>query len=206
MSTIYSILFKKIISGEYPEGTRLKEESIAAEFDTSRTPVRAALQYLEQDGLISNVANKGAKVLSFKADEIEEIYEIRKVLELLALEISLPIISMQKLLDLKNEIIENRKNEDIQLQTELDAKFHSLIVNSTNKKRLINMLRQLFRLIQNFRGLGFRDKDTKESAIDEHLKILDAIVRRDISEAKELMKKHIENSKIIALNQLSQSK
>jgi DNA-binding GntR family transcriptional regulator len=205
MIDIYSTLFNKIISGEYPAGTRLKEESIATEFNISRTPVRAVLQQLEQDGLISVFPNKGARILPFTADEIEEIYEIRKTLELLCLDISSTILSVQQLLELKKEILENRKSEDIQVQTKLDAKLHSLIIDSTKKKRLINMLNQLFRLIQSFRSLGFMYKESQESSIKEHLDILDALIRRDISVAKELMKKHIDNAKIIALSQLFKS-
>jgi DNA-binding GntR family transcriptional regulator len=202
MADIYSILFNRIILGEYTVATRLKEESLAKEFNTSRTPIRSILQQLDQDGLIKILPNKGAAVLPFSADEIEEIYEIRKSLELLCLEISFKIISIQKLIEIKKEIIENAKNEDIQLQTELDGKFHSYIINSTGKKRLIDMLNQLSRLIQSFRGLGFMHKDSKEITIKEHLDIIDALCRRDIVNAKELMKQHIENSKMIALSHL----
>ncbi|MCK9618452.1 MAG: GntR family transcriptional regulator [Lentimicrobiaceae bacterium] len=202
MTDIYTILFNRIIAGEYTVGKRLKEESLATEFNTSRTPIRSILQQLEQDGLIKIFPNKGAEVLPFSADEIEEIYEIRKSLELLCLEISLKNLSLQKLMELKKEIIENTNNEDIQLQTDLDAKLHSYIINSSGKKRLIDMLNQLSRLIQSFRGLGFVQKETKESTIREHIEIIDALCRRDIVFAKEMMSKHIENSKMIALSQL----
>jgi len=203
---IYSILFNKIVSGEYPPGTRLKEESLATEFNISRTPVRSVLQQLEQDGLIQIFPNKGAVVLPFSADEIEEIYEIRKTLELLCLEISAPMLSAQKLIELKRKVIENAGDEVIQVHTDLDAQIHSYIINSTGKKRLIDMLNQLFRLIQSFRSLGFIDRETKESTNNEHIEILDALCRRDIALAKEMMRKHIDNSKIIALSQLLKAK
>ncbi len=206
MMDIYSILFNKIVSGEYPPGTRLKEESLATEFNISRTPVRSVLQQLEQDGLIQIFPNKGAVVLPFSADEIEEIYEIRKTLELLCLEISAPMLSAQKLIELKRKVIENAGDEVIQVHTDLDAQIHSYIINSTGKKRLIDMLNQLFRLIQSFRSLGFIDRETKESTNNEHIEILDALCRRDIALAKEMMRKHIDNSKIIALSQLLKAK
>jgi len=206
MADIYSILFNRIISGEYISGTRLKEEFLATEFNTSRTPIRSILQQLGQDGLIQIFPNKGAEVLPFSADEIEEIYEIRKSLELLCLEISAPVLSVQKLMELRKEIIENANNEDIQLQTELDEKLHSYIIHSTGKKRLIDMLSQLSRLIQSFRGLGFMNKESKESTIKEHIEILDALCRRDKVHAKDLMQKHLENSKMIALSQLFKTK
>ncbi len=202
MEDIYSTLFDKIISGEFPTGTKLKQENLARQFKISRTPVRIVLKQLDQDGLIHLTPNKGAEVLPFSADEIEEIYEIRKSLELLSLDISAPLLSIQKLLELKKEIIENFNNEDVNIHIDLDARFHSYIINSSRKKRLIQMLNQLFRLIQRFRSLGFTEKETKESAINEHIQIIDALCLRNTSEAKILMKKHIENSKIIALSQL----
>jgi DNA-binding GntR family transcriptional regulator len=203
MFDIYSVIFDKIIEGEYPPNTRLKEEVLSEEFKISRTPIRAVLVQLEQDGLIQITANKGARVLPFTADEIEEIYEIRKVLELLCLEISAPILSMQKLLELKKEMLNSVDKQDIKIHTELDAKLHNYIIVSTGKKRLINNLGQLFRLIQRFRSLGFMQKETKESTIREHIEILDALCMRNTVLAKELMMKHIDNSKIIALGQLN---
>jgi len=202
MIDIYSILFDKIIAGDYPTNTRLKEEVLSAEFKTSRTPVRAVLQQLEQDGLVQISPNKGAKVLPFSADEIEEIYDIRKSLELLCLEISAPILSMQKLLEFKRELINNKNAQEVKIHTALDAKLHDYIIISTGKKRLIQMLSQLFRLIQRFRSLVFMQEETKELTIKEHIEIIDALCMRDTVLAKELMRKHIDNSKMVALGQL----
>jgi len=206
MGEIYSVLFDKIISGEYPAGTRLKQEDIAREFKISRTPIRVVLQQLDQDGLIHLSPNKGAKVLPFTADEIEEIFEIRKSLELLCLDISAPALSMHKLLGLKKELLENIEIEEVEKLADMDARFHSYIIDSSGKKRLISMLNQLFRLLQKFRSLGYLKKDTKEQAIMEHIEIIDALCMRDTANAKVLMKKHIENSKIIALSQLFQTR
>jgi len=182
---VYSILFNKIISGELPEGTRLKEESIATEYNVSRTPVRAVLQQLEQDGLIQIEPNKGARVLPFSADEIEEIYEIRKALELVCLDIAGASLSMHRLLELKKEILNLGSNNDVNYLTMLDYRLHSFIITSTGKKRLIDMLEQLSRLIQSFRGLGFTKKESTESAIREHLEIINALTKRDLFKAKD---------------------
>lgn len=206
MEEIYSALFDKIISGEYLSGTWLKQEDLAREFQISRTPVRIVLQQLDQDGLVHLTPNKGAKVLTFSADEIEEIYEIRKSLELLCLEISLPILSMHKLLELKKDLLENFQNDDVEALADLDARLHSHIIISSRKKRLINMLNQLYRLLQKFRTLGYLDQDTKQQAMTEHIEIIDALCMRDTVKATSLMKKHIENAKIIALSQLFKPK
>ncbi len=205
MMDIYSVLFDRIIAGKYPENTRLKEESLSEEFNISRTPIRSVLQQLDKDGLVHILPNRGARVLPFSADEIEEIYEIRKSLELLTLDISTPILSMQKLLEFKREFTNTSVDTDADKHTDLDGRFHNYLINSTDKKRLINMLNQLFRLIQRFRSLGFAEKATKESTVKEHIEIIDALCLRDVLKSKELMKKHIDNSKMIALSQLFKS-
>ena len=76
-SHLYAEILSKIISGEYPPGSRLVEEDLASEHDVSRTPVREVLFALERDGLVRRVKNQGAKVVAFTADDVEEIYEIR---------------------------------------------------------------------------------------------------------------------------------
>ncbi len=202
MEDIYSEMFDKIISGEYPEGTHLKQEDIAREFKISRTPVRIVLQQLDQDGLLQFTPNKGAKVLPFSADEIEEIYEIRKSLELLCMDISAPVLSIHKLLELKKDVLENLQNNDGGVLANLDGRLHSYIIESTKKKRLIFMLNQLYRLLQKFRTLGYQKSEIRHQALHEHIEIIDMLCLRDTVNAKAFMKKHIENSKIIALSQL----
>ena len=64
------------------------------------------------------------------------------------------------------------------------------------------MLNQLFRLLHKFRILNYAENDLKEIAINEHIDIIDALCKRDTTNAKALMKKHIENSKIVALSKL----
>jgi DNA-binding GntR family transcriptional regulator len=202
MEDIYSVLFDRIISGEYPVQSKLNQEEIAREFNISRTPLRVVLQQLDQDGLIQLTPNKGAKVLPFTADEIEEIYEIRKHLELLCLDISAPVLSLQKLLELKNEIVENQDSDDVSRLTEMDVRLHSYIIQTAGKKRLSQILDQLFRLLQKFRRLGFVKEQFKIPTLEEHKEIIDALIIRDIHQSKELMRNHIENSKIRALSQL----
>ena len=206
MEDIYSVLFDKIISGEYPAGTRLKQEDLAKEFSISRTPIRVVLQQLDQDGLVKLSPNKGAVVLPFTADEIEEIFEIRKTLELLCLDIAVPSLQIHRLLEIKAAMLQSQQNNNLKELIDLDADLHSYILHSTGKKRLIQMLNQLFRLLQRFRSLGYSEKELKENAIREHVEIIDALCTRDTEKAKALMKTHIENSKINALLHLFKTK
>ncbi|MCX6984433.1 MAG: GntR family transcriptional regulator [Lentisphaerae bacterium] len=203
---MYAKLFDRIIEGRYPPHTRLKEEELAKEFKISRTPVRAVLRQLEKDGLVKIVPNCGAIVIPFTADDVEDIYEIRKSLELLALEISAPFLSLQKLTEIRSEIIEISKSCDNRKYAEADAMLHGYIIQTSGRRYLISMLEQTLRLIQRFREIGFKDKDTRKRADKEHIALIDAICVRDIKAASDILSTHIQNSKSCILAHLLKKK
>jgi len=202
MNGMYSTLFDRIIEGKYPPDTWLKEENLAKEFNVSRTPVRENLRQLEQDGLIEIIPKRGARVFSFTADDIEEIFEIRKSLELLALDIAAPSLSINGLIEIRTMITDYRESYDSKKHAEMDANLHRYIIEASGKRRLISMLHQLYRLSQRFRELGFRDEKIIKIATEEHIKIIDALCIRDVEKTKELLKTHLQNSKTRLISKL----
>src|ERR1035441_5498237 len=78
---LYRDLMEKIISGEFAPGQRLVEEDLARTYKGSHTPIREVLLAFQKDGLVERVSNKGAKVASFTADDVGELFDIRKTLE-----------------------------------------------------------------------------------------------------------------------------
>lgn len=203
---MYSKLFDRIIDGRYPPGARLKEEVLAEEFHLSRTPVRETLRQLEKDGLIQIVPHRGAVVVPFTADDIEDIYEIRRALELLALDLSASSMSLQKLGEIRTATLGSADSDDYHRHTKVDAMLHDYIIKSSGRRYLIAMLDQMLRLIQRFRELGFRDENVRGNTIQEHIDIIDALCVRDINTAREILSEHIRRSKVRALSQLLKRK
>lgn len=199
---IYSILFDRILKGYYPPDTKLKEEDLAEEFKVSRTPIREILSQLAQDGLVDKVPKKGTRVIGFSVDDVEEIYEIRKSLEVQALRYSAPYLSIQGLKEIREQIIALQNIEDFKAHEQVDSKLHNYFIQGSKKMRLIRMLDQLYRLIQHFRELGYRRPETRDMASRAHLKLVDALILRDIDAAVEILKNHIEESKNNAIVQL----
>jgi DNA-binding GntR family transcriptional regulator len=78
----------RVLNGEIPTGTRLRQETLAAEFGVSRTPVREALRKLQASGLVEVQPNRGALVRGPTAREVREAYEVRAELEGLAAELA----------------------------------------------------------------------------------------------------------------------
>lgn len=202
LEEIYSTLFDRIIKGKIPPETRLREDELAEEFRVSRTPIREVLRLLEQDDLIEIIPKRGATVYPFTVDDVEDIFEIRRVLEVLALEYAVPSLSIQKILELKDLVEKTEDTEDNVKLAEVDSAVHSYFIESSNRRRLINMLSELSRLLSSFRELGFLEKEVRERTYEEHIELIDALYTRDVDRAKNALELHIRNSKIRVLQNI----
>lgn len=205
MNNIYDILFNRILRGYYLPGTKLKEEVLAKEFNTSRTPIREILNQLTQDGLVLKEQKKGARVIGFSADDVEEVYQIRKALEVEALKYSVPFLSIQGLKDIRSDLLKLQDSDDISAYEKVDAVLHNYFVQGSGKTRLVRILEQLYRLIHEFRCLGFKSPETREIFIRTHLALTDALILRDIDSAVKILEDHLDDSKNTAIRNLLSS-
>jgi len=199
---ICEALLKRIIAGGMSAGERLKEIALAEEFGVSRTPVREALRQLEQDGLVEIIPGQGAKVVPLTADDIEDVYDIRLSLELLALDIAGTGLRLQRLKEIADLMRQFAGERDYRKHAEIDRSLHDYLVQSTGRRYLIAMYSQTGRLMQRFRSLGFREPEVLARATREHLEFIEAVLVRNLDRAREVMRDHIENSKLCALAQL----
>jgi len=199
---IYATLFDRIVSGELAAGTRLKEIALADEFGLSRTPVRDALRQLTGDGLAEIVPAQGARVVSFGADDIEDVYDIRMALELLALDLNGDSLKLQPLTELRERLRKANQHNDLAEHAEIDALLHRHVVESTGRRYLLRVFDEMGRLMQRFRYLGFRDVAVLKRAVAEHEAFLEALLVRDVAKARQVIEAHIRNSKLSALAQL----
>ena len=202
MPQIYAILFDGIVSGKYPPKTRLKEEELAQKFEVSRTPIRLTLRQLEQDGLVEIMPKRGARVVGFTVDDVEEVYDIRKSLEIQALKTSASHLNIQGLIEIRAKIKDISRTNDPTQHEEIDARVHNYFIRASGKRRLISILDQMFRLIQHFRELGFQDQDLRRSAAKAHIELIDAICLRDVDGAVKILDDHIEQSKLHAVSHI----
>ena len=81
---LYSNLRKDILKGNLHQGEKLTEQQICDQYRVSRTPVREAFKQLELEGFIENIPNRGAFVIGLSSQDIEDLYELRKSYEILA--------------------------------------------------------------------------------------------------------------------------
>jgi DNA-binding GntR family transcriptional regulator len=197
-SNIYADILGKIMSGAFPPGRRLVEEELAAPYRVSRTPIREVLFALEKDGLVERTHNRGAKVVSFTPDDVEEIYEIRNALECLSIRQAIRNLQLKNLLELERRLEELNRNEGPQWNEQharIDLELHQLIVSHSGNRRLVAYLENISLLIHSLRLIGHRNAQYVRRAGEEHLAIVRALLRRDAQLAERLLADHIETSK-----------
>lgn len=194
---VYLKLEEEILSGKLRRGEQLREIALAERLQASRTPVRGALHRLAEDGLVELCANKGATVIGITAEDIADIYEVRKRLEGLAARLAAERMSEEEKENLK-ETVELSEfylaRRDDKQSGELDSEFHNIIFQASGSRHLCKILCDLHKNIKAYRRLSFSKSDRAKKSIAEHKEILEAILSGDPDEAERLTSVHIDNA------------
>ncbi len=196
-SRVYKALEDAILSGELKEGAPLTELGLSEKLGVSRTPIRAALHRLDEDGLIKLSPNKGAVVIGVSGDDLVDIYRIRMRLEGLASAMAAEKMteddkkSLSDTVELSEFYI--RKNDAEHIK-ELDTAFHSEIFKKSGSRMLCRILTDLHRSIKSYRKLSLSENGRIQASVKEHREILEAILRSDAKEAERLTYLHVENA------------
>lgn len=210
----YTHIKAAIIQGIYEPGMRLTEEYLANEIQTSRTPIREAIQHLEAEGLITPL-KKGVIVRSFTKEDIQQIYDLRGLLEgyavshaarnrtsenLVVLENSLTSFSglIQKEYQPKNSIVNKIMQEN--------TTFHEAILASSKNEHLQFLLSKVIVLPLVFRSFYWYSKEETINSFKSHQTIYQAIKDQDIDRARTAMLEHIYQGRDCALKNIEQRK
>lgn len=191
---VYSVLEEEILTGKLERGTQLRESALAARLDASRTPVRGALHRLAEEGLVELCANKGATVVGIANEDIEDIYAIRMHLEGLAAKLAAERMNDEhrRALTSSVELSEFYLSRNAEEKCgELDSEFHSIIFNSCGSRMLCKILSDLHKNIKAYRKVSLSDSERAYRSVEEHKKILGAILERNGDEAERLTVIHL---------------
>ena len=130
-------LREAILEGILPPGTRLRQEDLAQVFDTSRIPIREALRALEYEGLVASEPHRGFTVTGLDADQLEEIYDLRTVLESHAVRVAIPLLTQNDLDDLEQLFSEMQAADDDDVRLAKREQFYLRLYSVTARPRLV---------------------------------------------------------------------
>ncbi|MGI6575696.1 MAG: GntR family transcriptional regulator [bacterium] len=192
----------KILNGGFVPGERLYEAKIAKELGVSRSPIREAFRQLEHEGLVTIIPRKGVRVFQLVAKDIQEIIELRLLLEEHVLKVLIEeeristqnISTLRMWLDEMNEKIADKEMSATEIFTTInryDMAFHSMLWELTARPRFVEMLKNL--MIQSKALLVLTNSlyEDQQRIIDEHYQILHALEKRDLEEAKKELRNHV---------------
>lgn len=190
-------LREAIVGGEYPPGSRIRQEEIAERFGASRVPVREALKALEADGLVTLIANTGAWVTQLSLAECEEVYQTRERVEPLLLRYSAPHLDDAELDELERLAERMAETSDVEEFLRLDREFHQRSYAGADTLVLGDLVRRLWNTTQPYRRAYTLMIDAHSQRIvhDEHHMLVTALRDHDIDTAERVIEGHIRRTR-----------
>jgi DNA-binding GntR family transcriptional regulator len=194
-SAVADKLRERIIRGEIPEGTQLRQDVIAAQYHVSRIPVREALRQLDAEGLVNIVPNRGAIVPELSPDDIEELFTIRALLEPEVLKQSIPRLSEDDFAKanavLDTYVGELRQEQHMANWGRLNWEFHSTLYSRAARPHFMSIIRNLNHNGERYTRLQLYLTHGMKRANEEHREILELSRKRDVPAACKLLRQHI---------------
>ena len=201
---VFNTLRQSIIQGKLKPGERLLEIQLADQLGVSRTPVREALRRLELEGLVTMIPRHGARVAGITKRSLSEVLEVRKVLEVLAVELACGNITdeeCEKLAEIQKRMKEYT-SEDLIAFAAADEEFHDVIHQASQNRRLVQILSSLREQMYRYRLEHIKDENARRIVQIEHENILNALRLRHVAEAKQNMGAHIDNQLITIMKRV----
>ena len=202
---VFNTLRQAIIKGELKPGERLLEIQLADKLGVSRTPIREAIRKLELEGLVVMIPRRGATVAGITQKHLQDVLEIRRALEDLAIELACQRMTEEQIRELdklQERFSENAESEDSLMLASIDEEFHERIYQSTCNERLVAILANLREQMYRYRLEYIKDKDKRQMLISEHERIIKAIRLHHVAEAKQAVHEHIDNQEITVLSNI----
>lgn len=190
---IYRNIRRAIIMGHIRPGTRLDIDELARQYDTSITPVRDAIQLLSQDDLVTIKPRSGYFVTRITLKKLRDMLEIRKILELAAIDLAVTRISDEQIDELRRVHAGYTGDDDDSYDryTDENRRFHYLVAQASGNQELAEMIGHLHDRLARF--MVYRRAG--ESQEKSHERILDALAVHNLLEARSNLLEDIETAR-----------
>lgn len=200
-------IYAAIVGGKYAPGERIREEEVSANFGVSRGPVREALRILERDSVVRVIPNRGAHVTPLSVKELNEIFEIRRVLAgAMVRRLAKP--SSDLLLHLGEQVKKLErlaKNVDGAAYVEASVDLSLLMSQASGNDRLAQIMRSLARQSWRYTQLALGDALRRQESARNWRALFDALSQGKDEAAGRAMEKLVEDARLGAVRLLETS-
>jgi DNA-binding GntR family transcriptional regulator len=194
-----------IVQGKIPAGGRIKQDAVAERFGVSRIPVREALRELSAEGLVQIIPRRGVVVNPLSTTEVIELYEMRELLETLAVRLAVPRLSTQRLLELEELMVRMQDETNPPRWLDYDSKFHEALYQPSDRNRLCDIIGMLRRNTARYLHIAVMSDSRMRLAQEEHGRILDACKRRDADGAVNALRWQLSQTRDFLLDTLTEA-
>jgi DNA-binding GntR family transcriptional regulator len=192
--TASELIREAIVDGRLAPGQRLKEEELARELGMSRTPVREALLILQSDGLVESAPRRGATVRAYAVDDLDDLYQLRAVLEGHAARRAATRISaadVRRLEDSCARFERLRAADDLQDLVKENLFFHNVILDAAESARLRGLARKVIQVPLVYKSYYWYSVEQKLISQHYHRQLTRALATGDSERAEMIMKEHV---------------
>jgi len=186
-----------IIEGILKPGERLMEIQVSEELGVSRTPVREAIRKLELEGFVVMIPRRGTYVSDLSIKDINEVFEVRTALDVLAAGLAAERITYEELEQMERllvELGEYIEKNDMQKIVEADSEFHDLLYSASRNMRLVGIINNLREQLTRFRAQSMSYPGRLKIMLGEHTRLVESLGQRNVALAKRLAGEHMANA------------
>lgn len=188
----YQLLREAIATGKLLPGARVLENELAVLLNMSRTPIREAIAALEADGLVSIDSARGRIVTKLDYQSIMDLYAVREVLEATAAGLAARSASEMEVVALRDMLLKEAQIlDDVGMLSDHNRRFHEAIYYCSHNRYILKMLQYIQTGMLLLHPAGRTGNERRETALEEHRAIVDAIERRDPGAAEAAMRNHV---------------
>jgi DNA-binding GntR family transcriptional regulator len=172
---------------------RLDERALGEQLGVSRTPVREAISRLEQEGIVQNIARRGAFLVRKNKQEVLDIVDVWAALESMAARLATSRASDEEIAQLRKNFTSYDGEEartHIDEYSDTNIEFHQTIIDLAKSELITQMAAQLFFHMRAIRTSTIKDRDRVAQSVMDHTRIIEAIEERDAYHAEQLVRDH----------------
>lgn len=183
-----------ILQGYFPAGSQLNQVHVAAQFGVSRGPVRAAINKLEQEGLVRNVPHRGTFVAPLDKKTVSDLYNVRSALEGYAVRLAVERCTPEDILKLSQLVEETQdaaRRGDTQEVIRLDFIIHTFFMELSGNSFLIQTWSTIKIHVQRVLNFRHRSYPNIQEIADLHVPFIELMKSKNADEAARTMEAHI---------------
>jgi DNA-binding GntR family transcriptional regulator len=192
----YAALKRAIASADIysrPDEIRIDERALCQQLGVSRTPVREAMTLLEQEGFLRTEPRRGIFIVRKTRRQIVEMIQVWAALEGMAARLATKRASdkdIAALRDIFSNFADGTPGENIDEYSDANIAFHQALIRLSGSDLIINMTDNLFLHVRSVRRVTIAHGDRAERSLADHLKIIEALAKRNADRAEKLSREH----------------